>query len=70
MTDDQLIKYIQEHPGQRFGELCEGLGIAKTIQASDATYETAQARALRNQLQRLCKSFKLRTTQGQRWEVR
>lgn len=59
MTDDQLLAYIAQHPGVRLRGLCAAFDVPwrympayRAPARTDCGY-TVEAKALRNQLQRL-----------------
>lgn len=65
-TDEQLIRHILFNPGCRLRDLCRLCYLPYQIDGRS----TPEAKALAGQLRRLRRQGKLRTTQGQRWEVR
>lgn len=65
-TDDELIAFLKESPARSLKDICGkfALPYCKT----DSSY-TPEAKAVRNQLQRLRRAYRIRTDQGSRWKV-
>lgn len=72
-TDADLIAYLERHPGSGLRALCAAFDLPYAVSRLGFVGRygyTKEARSLAGQLQRLRRQGKLKTLQGQKWEVR